>query len=175
MIEKPIPKQLSQKIQNIVKFCHTHNVSHPPQIQYVVATALWESNFTLEPRKEAYWVRNWDKYIRTNAITKRYYPYYGRGLVQLTGKQNYQTFSELLGLDLVKKPDLALDEDTSMRILVLGMRDGLFTGRSLSKYINSHQVNFVEARYIINGRDKRQQIATLASGVDILACTYTKY
>lgn len=42
--------------------------------------------------------------------------YKGRGLLQLTGRANYQRLGGLLGLDLVGKPDLAAEPLTSLRI-----------------------------------------------------------
>ena len=165
---------LKDRMKLIVDTCIEEGVRSPAQIQYVIATALWESNFTLQPKREAYWVRNWDRYIKNNPVTRRYYPYYGRGLVQLTWEKNYQKFSEILGVDLVTNPDLALGKMVSVRILVVGMRDGIFTGRALDDYINEDKVNFVEARYIVNGKDKRKEIATLTSGVDINRLTYVK-
>jgi len=47
------------------------------------------------------------------------YMYRGRGLVQLTGKYNYEKFSKLLNIpDLVTNPDLAADPEISKKIAV---------------------------------------------------------
>lgn len=40
----------------------------------------------------------------------------GRGLIQLTGRANYTTYGQKLGIDLVSNPDLALDLQVSARI-----------------------------------------------------------
>jgi putative chitinase len=42
--------------------------------------------------------------------------YKGRGLIQLTGRANYQRFGKLMGLDLENQPLLAGDPVTSLRI-----------------------------------------------------------
>lgn len=44
------------------------------------------------------------------------FKYRGRGLIQLTGKENYQQFSKLVGVDLVNNPDLANDPKIAVRI-----------------------------------------------------------
>lgn len=44
------------------------------------------------------------------------YKYRGRGLLQLTGKDNYALYGKLLGLPLVQNPDLASDPETSLLI-----------------------------------------------------------
>ena len=62
--------------------------------------------------------------------------YKGRGFVQITGKSNYVKFSRALGLDLENSPDLALTWDNAFSIMTVGMRDGLFTGYSLSDYLS---------------------------------------
>jgi len=46
------------------------------------------------------------------------YKYRGRGLIQLTGKDNYSKFSKLIGVDLVKDPDLANDPEVAEKIAV---------------------------------------------------------
>jgi hypothetical protein len=48
------------------------------------------------------------------------------------------------------------------RIASLGMRQGLFTGRKLATYINDAQCDYVNARRIINGTDRAQDIAGYA-------------
>lgn len=90
--------------------------------------------------------------------------YAGRGLVQLTGLTNYKTFSKKLGIDLVGNPDLALQPEIAIKILVLGMEQGLFTGKKLSDYIGEMGTTavFTSARRIINGVDKAVLIAGYA-------------
>lgn len=96
--------------------------------------------------------------------------FYGRGHVQLTWYDNYQRASRELNqnlpenehIDLVAQPDLALNNDISAKIIVLGMKQGWFTGKKLSDYINDHRTDFVSARRIVNGTDKADQIARYA-------------
>ena len=91
--------------------------------------------------------------------TLRYYPYYGRGYVQLTWRSNYQYWSRRLGIDLVNNKDLALRSDIAAQILVYGMRDGTFTGRKLSHYVNNSKTDFYNARRVVNGTDRASRIA----------------
>lgn len=44
--------------------------------------------------------------------------YYGRGFIQLTGRDNYQRASEALGLDLINRPDLASKPEIAAKIAV---------------------------------------------------------
>lgn len=85
--------------------------------------------------------------------------YRGRGFVQITGRANYAKFSTILGVDLVSNPDLALSDDQAAKIIVVGMRDGVFTGHKLSNYFEPASADWVGARYIVNRQDKAQQIA----------------
>ena len=47
----------------------------------------------------------------------------GRGFIQLTGRANYTTYGQRLGLDLVDNPDLALDPHVAALILALYCKD----------------------------------------------------
>ena len=128
------------------------------QTAYVLATAYHESAGTFLPVKEAYWLsENW----RKNNL--RYYPYYGRGLVQLTWDYNYLKAGENLGYDtqFVNNPDMVMQQDISVKILVLGSKEGWFTSKKLSDYIDraTGKKDYKQARRIINGMDKAQKIA----------------
>lgn len=83
----------------------------------------------------------------------------GRGYCQITGHDNYAKFGRLLGVDLVANPDLALRPDIAGKIIVVGMRDGLFTGKALRDYFTSRSSDWVQARRIINSLDRAEDIA----------------
>jgi len=89
--------------------------------------------------------------------------YYGRGLVQLTWYENYELMGRLLGVDLLNRPELALDSIIATKIMFEGMTKGSssfgdFTGKCLEMYFNSSINNPKEARRIINGLDKAETI-----------------
>jgi hypothetical protein len=67
--------------------------------------------------------------------------------------------TDLLGVDFVNHPDLALELDNATNIMFMGMTKGLFTGKSLANYFNQTTDDWVNARKIINGLDKAQAIA----------------
>jgi putative chitinase len=58
--------------------------------------------------------------------------YRGRGLIQLTGKQNYEKFGKMLGVDLVKNPDLAADPEIAKQIAVAYFAEKQKAGVDLS-------------------------------------------
>ncbi|NTI22055.1 hypothetical protein G6M87_09285 [Rhizobium rhizogenes] len=88
--------------------------------------------------------------------------YRGRGYCQITGRNNYVRFSTLLGVDLVTNPDLALQDDVAAKIIVTGMRDGIFTGKKLSDYFTPTSSDWINARRIINSLDRANDIAGYA-------------
>lgn len=71
-----------------------------------VATTAIETAHTFLPVREAFWLSEaW------RAANLRYYEFYGRGLIQLTWRENYARMSPVCGVDLVAEPDLALEPD----------------------------------------------------------------
>ena len=137
--------------------CQTQGIGLPTQMAYVLATTQWETANTFKPVREAYW--------KTEAWRKKnfkYYPFYGRGYVQLTWKNNYQTYSNLLNVDMVKDPDKAMDPNIALFVLVHGFKTGTFTTRKITDYINNNKTDFLNARRCINGMDKASNIAALA-------------
>lgn len=147
-------------IEAIMAECHAQGIGLPAQIAYVLATVQWETDQTFRPVTEAYYLGP----VKQKAYLSKlaYRPYYGRGYVQLTWKNNYQYYGNLLHIDLVGTPDLALDPKTALFVLVHGFKTGSFTGRKIGDYINDHSVDFLNARRCINGTDRAADIAALA-------------
>jgi len=143
---------------------------------YVLATVKHECGETFEPIKERialYQTQENKLYIlpdsaRVPWLRGRSLPYLkpvngkvylGRGYVQLTWEANYKKFGDLLGIDLLGNPDMALEKDTAFKIMALGMVDGLFTGHKLSDFTLG---DFINKRKIINGLDEASKIAGYA-------------
>jgi predicted chitinase len=137
--------------------CIRQGIALPTQIAYVLATTDHETAHTFQPVREAFWLS--EEWRRENL---RYYPYYGRGYVQLTWQNNYEKYGTILGIDLVNDPDLALQPPNALFILVHGFKTGTFTGRSITDFINANQTDFIGARRCINDSDKAVEIAALA-------------
>ncbi len=131
------------------------------QTAYLLATSFWETAHTMRPVVEAYWLS--EDWRRTHL---RYYPWYGRGFVQVTWQANYQRAENELGVAFTKDPSLALDPVNAANIAVLGMSEGWFTRHKLADYIDLHHSDFVDARRIINGTDRAQEIAVIAQHYD---------
>ena len=133
------------------------------QLAYVLATAFWETARTMRPVEEAFYLGR-----RAEAHRKglRYYPWHGRGYVQLTWRDNYRRAGEAIGVDLLADPDAALRPEVAAPVLVRGMREGWFTGKKLAEYITLQRSDFTGARRIINGTDRAGEIAALARDYD---------
>lgn len=127
-------------------------------LAYMLATTKWETAHTMLPISEL----GGEKYLKS----KRYYPWYGRGFVQLTFKRNYEAMRkgvlDLTGLDIVADPENAKDIQAAAFIMFQGMFDGTFTGKKLGDYFNDQIGEWKEARRIINGTDKAMDIAAIA-------------
>ncbi len=149
-----------ETIQSIKLECIRQGLMLNTQIAYILATVEWETARTYRPVREAYW-----RSERWRSRHLKYYPYYGRGFVQLTWKRNYMKYSKLTGLNLIKNPDIALDPNVALYILVDGFRRGAFTGRNIKRYINRNKTDFKNARRCINAMDKSMQIATIANRI----------
>lgn len=140
-------------------------------LAYMLATAWWETAKTMQPVREAFFVapNDFDKAEKWRRKNLHYYPYYGRGYVQLTWKDNYKKASKELNEDFVAKPDGVMEPSRAVKIMFDGMEKGWFTGRSLDDYIdeidesdNEDIKEYIEARRIVNGSDKAKAIAEIA-------------
>jgi len=125
-------------------------------LAYVLATTWHETAFTMQPIREY----GGESYLQS----KPYYPWYGRGYVQLTWQENYATQDEKLGLNgaLLANADLALDPEIAKQVLFGGMRDGDFTGRRLDDFFTTELTDWYNARTIVNAHDRASDIAGYA-------------
>lgn len=113
-------------------------------LAYMLATVFHETAATMQPIVE----RGSKAYLQG----KPYYPWIGRGLVQITWKENYDKFG-------IKRPEKALEWGTALDIMFRGMTEGLFAGKSLKQYFNDRKDDPIGARRIINIQDKAKLIA----------------
>lgn len=152
-------------IQTVLAACSGSPLAHA---SYMLATAWHETAATMEPVREAYWLS--EEWRRTHL---RYWPWYGRGYVQLTWEGNYRKAdAEAAAAELIEPGQLIADADLAMRpdlaafIMRRGMDEGWFTGVKLSTCLPASgvatRVQYMNARTIINGRDKADLIEDYA-------------
>lgn len=133
-------------------------------VAYSLATAYHETNATMQPVREAYWLSEaWRK------KNLRYWPHYGRGYVQLTWDYNYEKADRQLGLkgSLIANPDRALEADIAAMIMRQGTEKGWFAGDKVGRHTLARHLparlgtleQFRGARRIINGVDDDLLIA----------------
>ena len=143
----------------ILDECAARAVSDARQIAYVLATAYHETGRRMQPLRE---IGRGGGRAYGAPDPQTGHVYYGRGYVQITWKGNYQRLGARLGLDLVNRPDRALEPPIAAAILVLGMSEGLFTGRALSHAFGPDRSDWTGARRIVNGSDRAAEIAAFA-------------
>lgn len=124
------------------------------ELAYIFATIHWESHW-------GYWMEelaDGSDYEPPGPIARQLGntqpgdgpKYKGRRFVQLTGRRNYQFYTDYLGVDLINNPTLAADSQIATKIIVHGMVTGTYTGRKLSDFDNGNGFDFYNARTIIN-------------------------
>ncbi len=174
----PRKRLTKSQVENIKVIIDTWQREYPEQsdncLAYLLATAFHETAHRMEPIKEygskrranrLYGVegRNPSRARKMgNTMRGDGARYMGRGYVQLTWKSNYKKLGEHVGLDLVKKPNLALEPEIAAQALVYGCMSGMFTGKELTDYCNESKTDYVNARLVVNGKDKANLIAGYA-------------
>ncbi|HCT28498.1 MAG TPA: peptidoglycan-binding protein [Stenotrophomonas sp.] len=154
-----------QSVEMIVRTCIDNGITDHRQIAYVLATAQHESRDFAAPEED------WG---RKQAVDLRYFggeEYFGRGFAHLTHVNNYERLGEALGMgrELVEHPERAAQAEIATRVLVVGMRDGMF-GARLSDNVNANHADYRQARASVNGGELNNgspypdAIATLATG-----------
>ena len=160
------PKSLKQVLKYIQ---NDPNITNMKEAAYLLATAKGESDFSLErwesdyvcgPVGQAYDKQpcdaalNYYRATRTSSgkskrnyydlgVDKNGLPYFGCGLIQLTGKSNYEKYSRIIGVDLVNDGDKALIPKNSYKIASAYLANKTF------KHVNNGDLT--RARKSVNG------------------------
>lgn len=117
------------------------------QLAYILATIYWETAHKMQPVREM----GGEAYLRT----KKYYPWVGEGLVQVTWEVNHRKFGG-------KKPGDLMTWPIALFAAFEGMWKGVFTGKRLTDYVGFGRRDYMQARRIINGMDRAGEIASIA-------------
>jgi hypothetical protein len=117
------------------------------EFAYLLATVTHETAYKMQPVKEM----GGEAYLRS----KKYFPYVGVGLIQATWKRNW----DILG---IKSVEDGLQWPSALYAAFYGMDSGIYTGRRLGDYIGHGRIDYVNARRIINGIDRAEDIAKIA-------------
>lgn len=137
---------------------------------YGLATPWVETNATMQPVREAYWLSEaWRK------KNLRYWPHYGRGYVQITWLENYAWLDKASAVAGLTKPgeiladlDLAMRPDIAALALRLGLEEGRYDaeGKRIADRLpaagGASRAQYVKARYLVNIQDKAGEIADYA-------------
>jgi predicted chitinase len=156
-----------KSLRDILVFAQNDDkISNIKELAYLLATAKvesdysltrWESDYLCGTIGEPYRSQPCQKaidYYRSSSGKKNYFtlgtdsrnlPYFGRGLIQLTGKSNYEKYGKLAGLGnaLVENGDLALEPRNSFKIAVAYLDNRTFN------YVNKNDLR--NARISVNG------------------------
>ncbi len=145
-------------------------------LAYMLATAHHETGRMMQPVRETFassdaqatarldrafqlgkltWVKT--PYWRPDAEGKAWF---GRGLVQITHKSNYEKLGRVIGVDLLNNPSLALDLEVAIEIMFEGMIRGEFTRVALRSKFNGSKEDWRGARAIINGVERADLVAS---------------
>ncbi len=149
-------------------------------LAYALATVYHETARTMQPIREKggdpYFFRMYDKDSPDagrrkvaarlgNVKAGDGVLFHGRGYVQITGRRNYALFERLLKVNLTSDAaaaDRMLDPKYAAAVMVQGMSQGLFTGKALPDYFTKLKSDWINARRIINGTDRADDIADYA-------------
>lgn len=169
-------------LRQVLDFARTdNNIKDVSDLAYLLATAKAESDYSLQRWEADYSCKSKgvaykDKpcqnalnyYRSTKNGKKNYYtlgtdknglPYFGRGLIQLTGKANYQKYGDLIGVDLVNDGDKALEPNNSYKIasqFLSQKRGGSYAknGVNRSTFDMARDGDLTKARKSVNGGTK---------------------
>jgi predicted chitinase len=169
-------------LRQVLQFAQSdNNLNEVSDLAYLLATAKAESDYSLQrwesdyacgltgkPYNQKPCEKALNYYRSTKGGKKNYYtlgtdknglPYFGRGLIQLTGKANYEKYGKLIGVDLVNDGDKALEPKNSYQIATTFLsqkRGGTYAknGANRSTFDMAKDGDLTKARKSVNGGSK---------------------
>lgn len=114
-------------------------LADPRWLANMLAQSWHETGRRMQPVREG----GGEAYLRS----KPYYPWVGEGLIQVTWEANHRKF----GAD---RPGQLMTWPLALQALFDGMIGGMFTGRKLADYFNDQRDDPLNARRIVNGKDR---------------------
>lgn len=159
--------RFTESLKKILLWIKTDkNILDIREASYLLATAYAEAGYSLQRWEGDYLcvgqgipygpngpcTRALNYYRSTSGGKKNYYdlgidskgfPYFGRGLIQLTGKSNYGIYGNKIGVNLLNNSDLALNEENSYKITVI------YLSRRTFKHVKDNDLR--KARQSVNG------------------------
>jgi len=154
-------------IEALLDSCARNGVTDPHHIANILAQVARETGRRMYPVRETFAdsdaqaIARLDRAFSKGQLTWVSSPYwrdgwFGRGFIQITHRDNYRKLGARLGVNLIGNPQRALDLATSADIAVIGMSEGMFTGRKLSDYDFPDALSLLPSRNprrIVNGKD----------------------
>ncbi|WP_159585905.1 hypothetical protein [Chelativorans xinjiangense] len=158
----------------ILDSCTRNRVTDPHYVANILAQVYHETGGYMLPIKETVYASHKDKSPSDATVIARLErawkagqlswvktPYwregwFGRGPIQTTHYKNYLKMGTRLGVDLIRYPEELLKPRTGADSAVIGMAEGLYTGRKLSDYAFPEDLSAPPAhhpRRIVNGKD----------------------
>ena len=132
------PDQLSNA-KIIMDEC-TKRTSDKRDLAYILSTAIGESN--LRPIKTP----EDDPEIHESFYST---DYYGRGFILIRDYDEYEKYGMILGIDLVNRPELAMQPVIAAKIMCVAMKKGNYRGTCLDAYFNERKTDWTGARFVI--------------------------
>lgn len=162
-------------LRDVLKFIQNDpNINTKKEAAWLLATAKVESDYSLQRWESDYLCGDagvpYDKqpcdrairYYKSTDGKKNYFDlgtdkngmaYFGRGLIQLTGKSNYEKYGDLIGVDLLNDGDKAMIPENSYNIATAYFnRKRGSANKSVYDYANEE--DFPMARKRVKGSSK---------------------
>jgi putative chitinase len=148
--EKPFDGRLAQSqvdgMNAIIDEWERRKLDDVRWLAYILGTTYLESAHSMQPIEE---IGRGQKHAYGKS------GFWGRGLVQITLKDNYERMGNHLNIDLVNNPDKACEMPVAIQIIFDGMIRGLFTGKKLAHYFDDEKSDWYNARDIVNTKKDR--------------------